>query len=221
MVRDEAGNVVRDANGNPLYMTFGYGTANYRFRGGDAIYEDVNHDGTIDELDIVYLGNCNPKFYGGFGFTVRWKNLSVNAFFNFRTGNKIVNYARMWSENMYTNNNQSIAVNWRWRKEGDLTDMPRALYQYGYNWLGSDRFVEDGSFLRFKYLTFNYEFPKTLCEKIKLSQINTYLTLNNLCTWTKYSGVDPEISPNQYGIAEDKSNTPRSQYFTLGITVGF
>lgn len=221
VVRDEAGNVVRDANGNPLYMTFGYGTANYRFRGGDAIYEDVNHDGTIDELDIVYLGNCNPKFYGGFGFTVRWKNLSVNAFFNFRTGNKIVNYARMWSENMYTNNNQSIAVNWRWRKEGDLTDMPRALYQYGYNWLGSDRFVEDGSFLRFKYLTFNYEFPKTLCEKIKLSQINTYLTLNNLCTWTKYSGVDPEISPNQYGIAEDRSNTPRSQYFTLGITVGF
>lgn len=127
----------------------------------------------------------------------------------------------MNAENMYTNNNQSIAVNWRWRKEGDVTEMPRALYQYGYNWLGSDRFVEDGSFLRFKYLTFNYEFPKKLVERIHLSQINTYLTLNNLCTWTKYTGVDPEISPNQFGIAEDRSNTPRSQYFTLGVTVGF
>ncbi|MBD5224430.1 MAG: SusC/RagA family TonB-linked outer membrane protein [Bacteroidales bacterium] len=218
VVRDASGNVVRDASGNPMYMTFKDG---YRFRGGDAIYEDVNHDGVIDELDIVYLGNCNPKFYGGFGFTVRWKNLSMNAFFNFRTGNKVVNYARMNSENMYTNNNQSIAVNWRWRKEGDQTEMPRALYQYGYNWLGSDRFVEDGSFVRFKYLTFNYEFPKKVVESVKLSQVNMYLTLNNLWTWTKYTGVDPEISPNQYGIAEDRSNTPRSQYFTLGVTVGF
>ena len=67
------------AQGNPLYMTFGYGSANYRFRGGDAIYEDVNHDGTIDELDIVYLGNCNPKFYGGFGFTVRWDDVSYTT----------------------------------------------------------------------------------------------------------------------------------------------
>lgn len=221
VVRDAAGNVVRDANGTPLYMTFCYGSTNYRFRGGDAIYEDINHDGTIDELDIVYLGNCNPKYYGGFGFTLKWRSLTINAFFNFRAGNKIVNYARMWSENMYSNNNQSIAVNWRWRKEGDVTDIPRALYQYGYNWLGSDRFVEGGSFLRFKYLTFNYELPKKAVEKLKLSQVNAYLTLNNLATWSKYTGVDPEIPPNEYGIAEDKSNTPRSQYFTLGITLGF
>lgn len=221
VVRDANGNVVHDAQGKPLYMYYGYGTTNYRFRGGDAIYEDINHDGNIDELDIVYLGNCNPKFYGGFGFTLKWKSLSVNTFFNFRAGNKVVNYARMWSENMYTNNNQSIAVNWRWRKEGDVTNMPRALYQYGYNWLGSDRYVEDGSFLRLKYITFNYEFPREMVKKAYLSQLNLYLTLNNICTWTKYTGVDPEISPNQYGIAEDKSNTPRSQYFTFGVTVGF
>lgn len=219
VMRDAGGNVVTDAQGTPQPMYFAYGTTNYKFRGGDAIYEDVNHDGTIDELDIVYLGNCNPKLYGGFGFTVRWKRLSMNAFFSFRTGNKIVNYARMYSENMYTNDNQSIATNWRWRKEGDATDMPRALYQYGYNWLGSDRYVEDGSFLRFKYLTFNYEFDPKVTKSLGIHQLNAYLTLNNLCVWTRYSGVDPEISPNSLGIAEDHSNTPRSQYFTFGLTV--
>ena len=127
----------------------------------------------------------------------------------------------MNSENMYTNNNQSIAVNWRWRKEGDVTEMPRALYQYGYNWLGSDRFVEDGSFLRLKYITLNYAFDTALVKKAHLSNVNLYLTLNNVATFTKYSGVDPEISPNYLGIAEDRSNTPRSQYFTFGVTVGF
>ena len=220
VVRDADGNVVFDAQGNPLNMYFGYGRVNYKFRGGDAIYEDINHDGNIDELDIVYLGNCNPKIYGGFGFTLKWKNLSMNTFFNFRAGNKIVNYARMNAENMYSNNNQSIAVHWRWRKEGDVTDMPRALYQYGYNWLGSDRYVEDGSFLRLKYITFNYAFERELLRKIRLQSLNLYLTLNNIITWSKYTGVDPEISPNSIGIAEDRSNTPRSQYFTFGVTVG-
>lgn len=221
-VKNADGEYIKDSNGNPMPMYYDYGGINYKFRGGDAIYEDVNHDGTIDELDIVYLGNCNPKLYGGFGFTFRWRQLSVNAFFNFRTGNKIANYARMRAENMYTNDNQSIATNWRWRKEGDVTDMPRALYQYGYNWMPSDRFVESGDFLRFKYLTFNYGFTKEVCQALRLQQLNLYLTLNNLCTWTKYTGVDPEISPNgMTGVCEDWSSTPRSQYFTFGLTVGF
>lgn len=221
-VKNADGEYIKDSNGNPMPMYYDYGGINYKFRGGDAIYEDINHDGTIDELDIVYLGNCNPKLYGGFGFTFRWRQLSVNAFFNFRTGNKIANYARMRAENMYTNDNQSIATNWRWRKEGDVTDMPRALYQYGYNWMPSDRFVENGDFLRFKYLTFNYGFTKEVCQALRLQQLNLYLTLNNLCTWTKYTGVDPEISPNgMTGVCEDWSSTPRSQYFTFGLTVGF
>jgi TonB-linked SusC/RagA family outer membrane protein len=226
--RDADNNVIVDANGNPVPMYFAYGTtSSYTFRGGDAIYEDINHDGTIDELDIVYLGNCNPKLNGGFGATFRYKNLSVNGFFNFRYGNKILNRARMEAENMYSNNNQSIAVNWRWRKSGDLTEMPRALYDYGYNWLGSDRFVEDGSFLRLKNVTFAYEFDKKTIKSLLLNQLNLYLTLYNVFTVTKYTGVDPEVSPNMnpslgmIGISEDKNKTPRAQYFTLGVTVGF
>jgi hypothetical protein len=133
----------------------------------------------------------------------------------------------MEAENMYSNNNQSIAVNWRWRKDGDLTEMPRALYDYGYNWLGSDRFVEDGSFLRLKNVTFAYEFDKRAIKSLYLSQLNLYLTLYNVFTITKYTGVDPEVSPNMnpslglIGISEDKNKTPRAQYFTLGVTIGF
>ena len=226
--RDANGTIILDGSGNPVPMTFAYGTSMaYTFRGGDAIYEDINHDGTIDELDIVYLGNSNPKLNGGFGATARYKNFSVNAFFNFRYGNKILNQARRDLESMYNNNNQSIAVNWRWLKDGDETEIPRALYNFGYNTLPSDRFVEDGSYLRFKYLTFMYNFDKKALKSWGLNQFDCYLTLNDLVTFTKYRGVDPEIMQNMnqseglVGISIDKNRTPRAQYFTLGITLGF
>lgn len=223
VVRDAAGNVVKDSYGEAVPMYFAYGTSSaMRFRGGDAIYEDVNHDGTIDELDIVYLGNCNPKLNGGFGFNVRWnQRLSLNAFFNFRYGNKIINYARMNAESMYTNDNQCVSVNWRWRKDGDLTDMPRALYQDGRNYLGSDRFVEDGSFLRFKQLTLNYSFDRKAVSHIGMAQLTLSFTLNNILTLTKYSGVDPEVAINNQGICADWNRTPRSRYFTLGVSATF
>lgn len=221
VARNRDNKVVTDEMGEPLPMVFAYGRTNeYEFRGGDAIYEDVNFDGSIDEQDIVYLGNSNPLFNGGFGPTFRYKNMALTAFFNFRVGNKIVNAARMYAENMYSTNNQSIAVNWRWRKDGDVTEIPRALYSSGYNWLGSDRFVEDGSFLRFKYLTFNYSLPKEITRKLKIDRMSMYLTFNNLFVLTRYTGVDPEVSYGNLGISMDRGQTPRSKDMTLGITVG-
>ncbi len=222
VVRDKDGNVIFDAEGKTKPMCYAYGSsAHYEFKAGDAIYEDINYDGTIDELDIVYLGNSLPKFMGGFGSTLRWKQLSLNLFFNFRTGNKVVNGARMEAENMYTNSNQSIAVNWRWRKEGDVTQMPRALYNYGYNWLGSDRYVEDASFLRFKYMTFNYAVPAQYLKPYKLNTLSFYLTFQNLLVLTSYTGVDPEVGYGSRSVAKDNSKTPRSKDFTLGIKIGF
>jgi hypothetical protein len=222
VVKDADGNVLLNEDGETIPMYFAYGKSNaYEFKGGDAIYEDINHDGNIDELDIVYLGNSNPIINGGFGSTLRYKGFGLNAFLNFRYGNKIVNRARMESENMYTLNNQSTSVNWRWRKDGDETEMPRALYQYGYNWLGSDRFVEDGSFVRLKYVTLNYSVPKENLKKLKLVQLSFSLTINNIYTWTKYSGVDPEVGYGDFGVSMDWSSTPRSKDATLGITATF
>ena len=141
-------------------------------------------------------------------------------FFNFRYGNKIINRARMNAENMYGNDNQSKSVDWRWVKDGDVTDMPRALYQYGYNWLGSDRYVEDGSFLRFKYMTFNYAIPPKELKKYHISKMSLYLTFNNLWVWTKYSGVDPEVGYGSLGTSYDDAKTPRTKDFTLGVSIG-
>jgi TonB-linked SusC/RagA family outer membrane protein len=221
---DAQGNIIVDEEGNPRPMYFNYygknGGTPYKFRGGDAIYEDINHDGSIDELDIVYLGNSNPKLNGGFGPTVRYKNISLNAFFNFRIGNKIINSARMNAENMYYDNNQSTSVNWRWRKDGDVTVIPRALHEYGYNWLGSDRYVEDGSFVRFKYLTLNYSLPKDMIKKAKLDKVSFYMTFNNLFVWSKYTGVDPEVWYGSLGLSTDDSRTPRTKDFTFGVSIG-
>ena len=224
VARNANGRVITDEKGVPLPMYYNYSQKNggsaYLFRGGDAKYEDVNHDGNIDNLDIVYLGNSNPLFNGGFGPTFRYKNLSCTMTFNYRYGNKIVNTARMLNENMYSMNNQSTVVNWRWRKDGDVTAIPRALYNYGYNWLGSDRFVEDGSFLRFKYLTFNYSIPRQLLKRFSVDKLNLYLTFENIFVLTKYTGVDPEVGYGSFGISEDKGQTPRARNLTLGVTIG-
>ncbi len=221
VARDENGVVILDENNRTKPMTFCYGSVNYEFRGGDAIYDDVNHDGQINELDIVYLGSSLPKFTGGFGFKLNFGRLTWNNQFNFRYGNKIVNRARMRAENMYSNDNQSRAVNWRWRVEGDITEIPRALYQHGYNWLGSDRFVEDGSFIRLNYSQISYSLDPKIIKKLGLTQLSFYISANNLFCLTKYSGADPEVGYGSMGLVCDDAKTPRSKSFTGGITIQF
>ena len=221
VARDEKGIVILDENQMTKPMMFCAGSVNYEFRGGDAIYDDVNHDGQINELDIVYLGSSLPKFTGGFGFKLNFGRLTWNNQFNFRYGNKIINAARMEVEKMYDNNNQSRAVNWRWRVEGDITDIPRALRQAGYNYLGSDRFVEDGSFIRLNYSQLSYSLDPKIIKKWGLNQLSLYLSANNLFVLTKYSGADPEVGYGSMGIVTDGAKTPRAKSFTAGVTIQF
>lgn len=223
VVVGDDGKVVMTTQGEPQHLVYNYdtGSSTYTFQGGDAMYEDVNHDGQINALDIVYLGNSLPKVNGGFNFTFRYGNFSIKTRFMYRFGNKVVNIARMNLENMYYTNNQSATVNYRWRKDGDVTPMPRAMYNTGYNWLGSDRYVEGGDFVRFQNLQVSYSFPKNSIKKLGLNQLQLYFSMNNLYCWTKYSGVDPEVSVGSWGVAQDTSQTPRSKSFTASITVGF
>ena len=202
VARDANGIVVLDENNMTKPMMFCAGSVNYEFRGGDAMYDDINHDGQINELDIVYLGSSLPKFTGGFGFKLNFGRLSLNNQFNFRYGNKIINSARMRAENMYSNNNQSRAVNWRWRVEGDITEIPRALYQHGYNWLGSD-------------------LDPKIIKRWGLTQLSFYVSANNLFCLTKYSGADPEVGYGSWGVVTDGAQTPRAKSFTGGITIQF
>ena len=195
----------------------------YRCYPGDAKYADVNNDGTINKNDIVYLGNYNPVLSGGGGFKLSYKNWSLNVFMHYRLGQKVINRARMNAESMYGADNQSTAVLRRWRNEGDQTDIPRALWGYGYNYLGSDRFVDDCSFLRFKTLSLSYTLPKDFCKNLGLSSANVFVTGYDLFTLTKYKGQDPEVTlpKNVTDLAQDNSQTPRSRRFSMGVTINF
>jgi hypothetical protein len=157
------------------------GPSGYVFEGGDAKYKDQNNDGKIDELDLVYLGDLNPKYMGGTGARVQYKNLVLNTFFFFKVGQKIINQTRMDTENMYGYDNQSKATDWRWRREGDITDMPKALYNTGFNWLGSDRFVEDGSYVRLKTVSLTYTFDQKVANWMRVNDLK-YLLRFTTCT---------------------------------------
>jgi TonB-linked SusC/RagA family outer membrane protein len=216
--RDAQGGIMNDWQGNPITMKNGTELV----YAGDARYEDVNHDGVINENDIVYLGNANPKFFGGGGFQVRWKQLTLTTFFYGRYGQKVINGARISLENMRGKANQSTAVLHRWRAEGDETDIPRALYGMGYNYLGSDRFVEDASFLRLKTLSLSYNLPKKWLKKVGMNKVNVFATGYDLFTWTGYKGQDPEVRmPSATTLVKDNSTTPVSRRYAFGVNVDF
>ncbi|MGM9732599.1 MAG: SusC/RagA family TonB-linked outer membrane protein [Prevotella sp.] len=216
--RDAEGNIMNDWKGNPITMKNGTELV----YPGDAKYEDINHDGVINENDIVYLGNANPKFFGGGGFQVRYKQFTLTTFFYGRYGQKVINGARISLENMRGKSNQSTAVLHRWRAEGDDTDIPRALYGMGYNYLGSDRFVEDASFLRLKTLSISYNVPKKWLKKLGVTKLNVFATGYDLFTWTGYKGQDPEVTmPSATSLVKDNSTTPVTRRFSFGLNLDF
>lgn len=222
---DANGNVITGPNGETVYMRFNFPNTDYVFQPGDAIYEDINKDGNIDSRDVVYLGNSNPRFTGGFGPSVTFNDrFKLLLFFTYRLDYDIINGTDMLTTNMYTYDNQSTATLSRWRNPGDQTNIPRAVYGAGYNWLGSDRYVEDASFLRFRSATFSYSFDKPFLKKFKLDDLRMFITADNLLTFTNYRGQDPEVNMrggDPFGVAIDYSRTPPTRRFTLGIQTRF
>lgn len=226
--------VVRDIKGNPIYALDGVTPRKMRLnsetgdtlRGGDAIYEDFNHDGIINDQDRVLIGNANPDFFGGLNNEFIYKNFSVKFFIQFYYGNDIINGMRYTLEKMDNADNQAITTLRRWRKQGDITDMPRALNGNNRNSQGSTRWIEDGSYARIKFITLNYRFPRQLVQRAKLNGVDAFFTANDLFTFSKYTGADPEISISPFGndpafIGVDRGLNPRSRGYTLGINFRF
>jgi TonB-linked SusC/RagA family outer membrane protein len=226
VARDAAGKQIMGADGQPLYMRFDYPAIDYTFQAGDAKYKDVNHDGNINDQDIVYLGNGIPKISGGFGFDITYKDKwKLTTFFNSRLDYQVVDQADMNLTNMYSFDNQSTAVLKRWRNPGDETNIPRALYNNGYNWLGSSRYVHNASFLRLQAVTLRYTLTPDILQKLNIRGANIYVTVENLYTWTSYPGENPDVSiignndPFSYPV--DNALTPPSRNVLLGINVNF
>ena len=217
---DANGNVIKDIKGDNVVTAI---NGFHKQRPGDAEYRDLNYDGVIDKYDVIYLGNSMPILNGGGGLTITWKDLSFRTGVHFRIGQSVINQARFNTESMTGQSNQSSAVLRRWRYEGDPTDVPRAVWGQNYNSLGSNRFVEDASFMKIKDLTLTYKFPKYLVERVGLNGARLVLTCYDPFTFTGYKGQDPEVGiPSGFdNLAMDNSMSPRPRTFAAGLTINF
>lgn len=221
--RDASGNLLYDAEGKVFPMTY---TGTYPFKGGDAKYRDQNHDGTIDLNDVVYIGDSNPDYIGGFGTSFSYKHLDVSFGFHYRVGFDIINKVALETQGMNDKNNQSKAVLRRWRVQGqdEPNMLPRAFENHPANNLGSDRYVERGDFLRLNNVKLGYQMPKSFCEALHLNRMNLAFSARKLLTLTNYSGQDPEIgqdASDPFWIGVDEARTPPSRMFTISISAFF
>ncbi|TRW27254.1 TonB-dependent receptor [Flavobacterium zepuense] len=161
---------------------------------GDVKFFDKNGDGIIDNNDRVYSGSPFPKFEYGFGFNLAYGNFDANVFFQGTSGNKIYNGLRQDLESTNLTYNYSTSVLNAWTPENTDTDMPRVISSDpNLNNRTSTRFLENGSYLRFKTLQIGYTLPSTLNSKIGISSLRIYLSADNLATFTKYKGYNPDL----------------------------
>ena len=223
IARDANGNILYDSEGLPIPLTY---TDQYIFKGGDAKYEDINHDGKIDLNDVVYIGDSNPDFIGGFGTTIKYKNFDISCNFHYRLGFDIINGVALETEGMLNKNNQSKATLSRWRVQGQDEEgmLPRAYMNHPANNLGSDRYVEQGDYLRLINFVVAYQMKPEICRKLRLRRLSFALSGRKLFTWTNYSGQDPEVgqdASDPFWIGEDKANTPPPKIITFSIAAGF
>ena len=192
---------------------------------GDVRYKDLNGDGKIDDQDLTYIGDPNPSFTFGLTNTFRYKNFDLSVFLQGTYGNDVLNYTKRTTEqlsNVY--NNQLNTVKDRFTQSNPNGALPRYNQWHNNNFRVSDRFVEDGSYLRIQNVTFGYNLPQTLISKAKIANARVFVTGQNLYTFTKYTGYDPELgafnsSATFFNI--DNGNYPNPRTFTFGANITF
>ena len=206
---------------------------------GNAVYEDVNKDGFITSADRQIVGNALPNYTGGFTNDITYKDFSLNLFFYFQQGNKILSMHDFFLVHGGTQNNIGFIPRQleRWQKAGDITDIPRlttysgdptinggSANNYGGNVANmSSRYLSDGSFIRLKNLALSYNLPKSIIRNLQLSRLRATVSVTNLFTITKYKGLDPEVnaqssSQNTYGYDWATVPQPRTIQLTLNAT---
>ena len=238
----------RDANGNvqPVALPKGASMATSPTSGGvfigDYIYEDLNNDGVIDDNDMTFIGNPEPKFTWGFGNTFSYKGFDLSIQFSGSYGNKIMNYQRRFLDITGSTSNQLTTVldyarlekidpdgpddyrNYRVVNTG--TTMPRLSTESGVNKNNrvSDAYVEDGSYIRLQNVSLSYTFPRKWIKNLFLTSAKIYCNIQNLFTITKYDGYDPEVGSlrgNALLNGVDYSRYPSPRIYTVGINLQF
>ncbi len=185
---------------------------------GDIAFRKFTEGDVLTDEDRVVIGDPNPWFTGGLNNSITYKNLDFSFMFQAVYGNEIFNEVRMTHEGMSATYNQFTSTLNRWTGEGKSYDMPRAVYaDPNKNNRPSDRFVEDGSYLKLKNVTIGYKLPGKWLNPLSIESLRIYANMDNLLTFTNYSGLDPEVGP--YG--KDNVIYPPSRTFLFGVNVQF
>ena len=192
------------------------------FKAGDVHFVDQNGDGWINEADRVKIGDPNPDLYGNIFTTLNYKRFTLDVNFKYSLGNDIYNYQRMQLESANNIWNQTTAVVNRWRAEGQKTNQPRTMSPESLNWVNnerfSDRWIEDGSYLKLKRVRLTYELPVSLSW---LQGFSVWGEANNVVTLTKYLGSDPEVTAGNGVLYQgiDTGMLMQNRSFNLGLTI--
>ncbi|MEM6342257.1 MAG: TonB-dependent receptor [Bacteroidota bacterium] len=232
--------VTRTVEGMPISQFYGYemegifqtqdevGESPFQAEGtraGDIKFKDLNGDGIINDEDQTFIGSPLPDFTLNMTHDFSYQGFDLNIFVQGVYGNEILNLVRRDFEGMAGFSNQSIIVIDRWTQLNPSTEVPRADgNDPNDNRRISTRFIEDGSFARIKNLTLGYTLPAGVLQKLKSNKIRFYVSSQNLFTWTRYSGYDPEVgSFNQNPLVNGIENGryPIARSFTMGLNANF
>ena len=233
-----SGGGTRGSNGQPFPYFYGYKTAGIfqnmdevnayvnkdgelimpKAKPGDVRFVDVNGDGKIDSNDRTNIGNGTPKWTFGFNLNAEWKGFDLNLFLQGVTGNKV--FDATYRTDVYSGNFPSWMLG-RWTGEGTSNKYPILKNGDATNWQVSDLYICDGSYLRVKNLSLGYTLPKQLTQKLSISRLRFYVMAENLITWTKYWGFDPEISSGGTSLGVDYGVYPQARTYTIGFNLSF
>jgi TonB-linked SusC/RagA family outer membrane protein len=213
--------------GHPLGAFHGYQFTGVDPATGDALYKDVDGDGSITTADRTFIGDPWPDFTGGFTSTITWKRFDLTGFFQFSKGGKVFNAMRVFSdEGGYNYDNKFADVMDRWRQPGDRTRSPRPSFDGVSDARRiSSRFLEDGSYLRLQDVTLGYQLPAALAASAGFANARFYIRAQNLFTITDYTGYNPEVNSNgstaTASVATDFYTYPVARTWSFGIQAGW
>lgn len=220
---------IRMTEGRPLGSFFGYISEGVDPETGNIVYRDLDGNGIITPDDRTFIGQAAPKFVYGMTNNLSFMNFDLSIFIQGVQGNEIFNATKMDLEGMFDSKNQSVNILDRWQQVGDVTDLPKANAAGDGNLdniHNSTRFVEDGSFLRIKAVTLAYNFPSQWLRRARVENLSIYATAQNLLTFTKYTGFDPEV--NAYGVNSrgtefgvDYGTYPQTRQLVFGLNITF
>ncbi|RZM21530.1 MAG: SusC/RagA family TonB-linked outer membrane protein, partial [Pedobacter sp.] len=219
--------VIRIEQGKPLYSFWMYNQLGVDPQTGNIIYEDVDNDGNITVSDRYLVGDTWPSYFGGLTNDLKYKNFDLNVFFTYSIGNELYNLNKVFGERGGTlgATNRSLWKSQldRWTTPGQITDLPK-LTSANYSIYQNSRYVEDGSFLRLRQLSFGYNFDKNLIGRLGLRTLKAFVVGTNLFLITPYTGLDPESNMGVGGQntqGYDYGLPPQPRTFQLGLNIGF